>query len=168
MFAVGDPIHVDLTALQALVRICCESFRWVRGSRPSQTVQLSERPNHHCGLGNRAGGTRGYQSRAPVAGTVDFYERPDGIEDQARYICQELVPGVLERIDGATLGDVAVLYLDKTDGDVIATAAAAQGLEYMRVDRGGPYHGHRPSRWLEDCARWCAGGWRTAEPRLAD
>ncbi len=168
LFAVGDPdqsIYGFTGARPDLLR----DLSRVRGV---ETVQLQF--NYRSGRTIIAasetalGEARGYQSRVPVAGTVDFYERPDGIEDQARYICQELVHGVLERIDGATLGDVAVLYLDKTDGDVIATAAAAQGLEYMRVDRGGPYQRTPASRWLEDCARWCAGGWRTAEPQLSD
>jgi len=168
LFAVGDPDQSIYGFTGARPDLLRELSR-VRGVGTVQ-LQFNYRSGRTIIAASETalGEARGYQSRAPVAGTVDFYERPDGIEDQARYICEELVHGVLERIDGATLGDVAVLYLDKTDGDVIATAAAAQGLEYMRVDRGGPYQRTPASRWLEDCARWCAGGWRTAEPRLSD
>jgi DNA helicase-2/ATP-dependent DNA helicase PcrA len=168
LFAVGDPDQSIYGFTGARPDLLRELSR-VRGVATVQ-LQFNYRSGRTIIAASETalGEPRGYQSRAPAAGTVDFYERPDGIEDQARYICEELVHGVLERIDGATLGDVAVLYLDKTDGDVIATAAAAQGLEYMRVDRGGPYQRTPASRWLEDCARWCAGGWRTAEPRLSD
>jgi hypothetical protein len=55
------------------------------------------------------GEERGYQARGG-AGTVDFHERPAGLEDQADYICGELIPAALARIDGLGLGDVAVLY----------------------------------------------------------
>lgn len=114
------------------------------------------------------GEERGYESRGRTAGTVDFYERPDGIEDQARFICGELMFGVLERMEQIQLGDIAVLYLDKDDGDVIARAASNEGFNYVRIDRGGPYTRTPLTRWLEDCARWCAGGWRIGEPRLSD
>lgn len=168
LLAVGDPDQSIYGFTGARPDLLRELSR-VRGVETVQ-LQLNYRSGRTIIAASETalGEARGYQSRAAVAGTVDFYERPEGIEDQARYICEELVHSVLERIDGATLGDVAVLYLDKTDGDVIATAAAAQGLEYTRVDRGGPYQRTPGSRWLEDCARWCAGGWRTAEPRLSD
>jgi DNA helicase-2/ATP-dependent DNA helicase PcrA len=168
LFAVGDPDQ----SIYGFTGARPDLLRGLSQVQGVQTVRLQF--NYRSGRTiieaseTALGEARGYQSRAPAVGTVDFYERQDGIEDQARFICEELVASVLERINGAMLGDIAVLYLDKTDGDVIAAAAAAQGLEYMRIDRGGPYQRTPASRWLEDCARWCSGGWRTAEPRLSD
>ena len=168
LFAVGDPD---------------QSIYGFTGARPDLLRDLARAPGMQAvplRFNYRSGPTiiaasevalgeeRGYESRAQSAGTVDFYERPEGIEDQARFICSELIPGVLERIEDVALGDIAVLYLDKNDGDIIAQAAADEGLDFVRIDRGGPYLRTPATRWLEDCARWCAGGWRTGEPRLSD
>lgn len=168
MFAVGDPdqsIYGFTGARPDLLRTISE-----RAGVQTVRLQFNYRSGRTIVAASETalGEARGYQSRAPSAGTVDFHVRPAGIEDQARYICEELIPAVLQRLDGATLGDVAILYLDKNDGDVIASAATRHGLEFMRIDRGGPYQRTPATRWLEDCARWCAGGWRAAEPRLSD
>jgi DNA helicase-2/ATP-dependent DNA helicase PcrA len=57
--------------------------------------------------------------------------------------------------------------MDKNDGDVIESAVQAAGMKFIRVDRGAPYSKTPLTRWLEDCAAWCAGGWRTGTPRLS-
>lgn len=113
------------------------------------------------------GEDRGYQARGAGTGTVDFHERPEGLEDQAEYICGELIPDALVRIEGLRVGDIAVLYLDKNDGDVIARKAAQHRFPTIRIDRGAPYPKTPLTRWLEDCAAWCAGGWRIGTPRLS-
>lgn len=100
-------------------------------------------------------------------GTIDYHEFPGGIEEQAEKICTEIIPDALSRRDRRTLGDIAVLYLDKNDGDVIAEAAKEAGFEVIRIDRNAPYQKTPLTRWLEDCAAWCAGGWRQGEPRLS-
>ena len=60
-----------------------------------------------------------------------------------------------------------MLYLDRYDGDVIEEAVRAAGMKFIRVDRGGPYAKTPLTRWVEDCAAWCAGGWKTGFPRLS-
>jgi UvrD-like helicase C-terminal domain len=62
---------------------------------------------------------------------------------------------------------VAVLYLDRYDGDLIETAAQNAGMQFVRTDRGAAYVKTPLTRWLESCAAWCAGGWELGTPRLS-
>lgn len=167
LFAVGDPD---------------QSIYGFTGARPELLRELADSPrveSVRLPFNYRSGPTivraseialgedRGYQARGAGAGTVDFHERPEGLEDQANYICCELIPAALKRINGLQLGDIAILYLDRNDGDVIARKAADHALRTMRIDRGAPYPKTHLTRWLEDCAAWCASGWRTGSPRLS-
>jgi len=113
------------------------------------------------------GETRGYKAKGSEDGTVDFYECPEGLKEQAEVICETLIPQALDRRSGRKLGDVAVLYLDRNDGDVIAEYVAACGMKSIRIDKGAPYTKTPLTRWLEDCAKWCSGGWKKGEPRLS-
>lgn len=100
-------------------------------------------------------------------GTVDVYEFPNGFTEQAQAICHELIPNALNSLADCRIGDIAILYLDKNIGDVVATAAKSAGYEFVRIDKNAPYRKTPLTRWLEECARWCAGGWKEGEPRLS-
>ena len=65
------------------------------------------------------------------------------------------------------MGDIAVLYLDRNDGDVIAEQVDRCGIKFLRIDRGAPYSKTPLTRWLEDCALWCSGGWKFGKPRFS-
>jgi len=56
-------------------------------------------------------------------GLIDIYYCPEGIEEQASMICNSIIPNAIKNKKGRTYGDVAVLYLDKNDGDIIAEHA---------------------------------------------
>jgi len=99
---------------------------------------------------------------------VYFHQRPDGIQDQAEFVCQELIPAAIAGHPGRKLGDVAVLYLDKNDGNVVAEAVAKTGWQFVRVDGNNPYQASPVTYWLEDCAAWCAGAWKTGDIRLSE
>ena len=111
---------------------------------------------------------RGFESALDEPGAIYFHERPNGIEDQADFICGTLIPQALKRRVGRRLGDVAVLYLDKGNGDDIARAVNDAGWQFIRVDGNNPYQPSPVTYWLEDCAAWCAGAWRTGEIRLSE
>src|SRR5690606_17761389 len=66
-----------------------------------------------------------------------------------------------------TLGDIAILYRAAPIGDMFADALAAAGYDYIRVDNAAPYKKVGLTSWIEDCAAWCAGGWRRGRPQLA-
>ena len=83
------------------------------------------------------GEIRGYKARGKDRlGTVNFHESPDGLKQQAEKICTEIIPASLRRRDERRIGDIAVLYLDRNDGDVIEEAARAVGFKFIRMDRG--------------------------------
>ena len=76
-------------------------------------------------------------------------------------------PEALERDKERTLGDIAVLYNDRYDGNLISGFATQAGMEFVRIDNGAPIPATPLIRWLQDCAEWCAAGWQNAHPRLA-
>ena len=113
------------------------------------------------------GQARGYTAKSGHTSTIDLYECREGLEEQANIICGEIIPEAVKREEGRNLGDVAVLYVDKNDGDVIEAAAKEADLKFIRTDKGAPYRKTVLIRWLEDCAMWCAGGWKSGQPRLS-
>lgn len=113
------------------------------------------------------GEERGYVSASGDGGLIDFHECPGGLQDQAATVCRKLIPDAIGRGAARNLGQVAVLYQDKNVGDVISDSASECGLEYLRIDRNGPYPKTPMTRWLEECASWCAGGWRSGQPPLS-
>jgi len=114
------------------------------------------------------GEVRGFESWAEEPGTLDIHHCPDGVACQASFICDSIIPAALARRSGRRLGDVAVLYRDRYDGDAIAKAVEERGWEFIRIDQGNPYPRSPVIFWLEDCAAWCAGGWKRGQPRLSD
>lgn len=113
------------------------------------------------------GESRGYRASDPDRhAVIDFVYCPGGLEDQARRAVAEIVPAALEAKSGRNLGDIAILYRDSKTGDIAAKAAAEAGLSFIRVDNAAPYKKSALTSWVEDCAEWCAGGWREGQPRL--
>lgn len=114
------------------------------------------------------GEQRDYEAKGSYEGTIDFHKCPNGIQEQAEVICSSIIPDALKGREGRNLGDVAVLYLDRNDGNIIADAAQKQGYKFIRADQGAPYQKTPLTRWLEDCAAWCNRGWRIGLPRLSN
>jgi DNA helicase-2/ATP-dependent DNA helicase PcrA len=113
------------------------------------------------------GEKRDYEAKGGYAGAIDFHEYRAGIKQQAKEICRSIIPAALGRREGRELGQVAVLYLDRNDGEIIEEQASASGMKFIRIDKGAPYRKTPFIRWLEDCAAWCAGGWAEGMPRLS-
>ena len=113
------------------------------------------------------GEARGYQPLDPRRqAVIEFTERPGGLEDQATYVVENLIPASLAEKPGRAIGDIAILYRAANVGDVFADALAAAGYDYVRVDNAAPYKKVGLTSWIEDCAAWCAGGWRAGRPQL--
>lgn len=113
------------------------------------------------------GEDRGYRANDPGRqASIAFVMRPGGLADQAAHAIAQIIPAALSAKPGRTLGDIAILYTDYRAGNVVAEAATAGGLEYIRVDTAAPYRKVGLTSWVEDCAAWCAGGWRTGRPQL--
>ena len=113
------------------------------------------------------GEARGYESSDPARqAVIAFVPCDDGLEGQAAHAVAEIIPAALAAKPGRSLGDIAVLYKDFRAGNIVADAASAAGYDYVRVDNAAPYRKVALTSWIEDCAAWCAGGWREGRPQL--
>lgn len=113
------------------------------------------------------GEARGYRAYDPARqASIAFVLRPGGLANQAAHAIAQIIPTALAAKPGRTLGDIAILYKDYRAGDVVAEAATASGIDYIRVDNAAPYRKVGLTSWVEDCAAWCAGGWRIGRPQL--
>ena len=113
------------------------------------------------------GETRGYRSNDPDRqAVIAFVPCDDGLEGQAAHAVAEIIPAALAAKPGRSLGDIAVLYKDFRAGNIVADAASAAGYDFIRVDNAAPYRKVALTSWIEDCAAWCAGGWREGHPQL--
>jgi DNA helicase-2/ATP-dependent DNA helicase PcrA len=167
LFAVGDPDQsiygftgADGALLQELAeRDDVECVRLKLNYRSaSRIVSASE-----MALGE----SRGYQSHDPDRqAVIAFVECDDGLAGQAAHAVSEIIPTALAAKPGRSLGDIAILYRDFRAGDIVAEAVTAAGLDFVRVDNAAPYRKVALTSWIEDCAAWCASGWREARPQL--
>lgn len=113
------------------------------------------------------GEARGYQSSDPARhAVIAFVPCDGGLEGQAAHAVAEIIPAALAAKPGRSLGDIAVLYKDFRAGNIVAEAASAAGYDYARVDSAAPYRKVALTSWIEDCAAWCANGWREGRPQL--
>ena len=138
-----------------------------------QAVRL--RLNYRCGFRivtaseYALGVDRGYQAvEGAVEGEVVFHPGRGDYDHQARQLFSDIVPGAFERMTDLTPGRVAVLYPTAWIGDTVASQAEQHGFEIVRTDGHSLYpRNSRLMRWLEDCAVWCCGGWRSGTPRFS-
>lgn len=115
------------------------------------------------------GKDRGHKSSDPSRQAfVKINKCAEGLPDQAAYAIKVLVPAALNARKGRQLGDIAILYRNKNVGDVAAIQAAKAGYPFVRIDNAAPYKKVPLTGWIEDCASWCAEGWKTASPPLRD
>jgi len=168
LVAVGDPD---------------QSIYGFTGAEPAFLQELAKRDGIepvHLQLNYRCGPTiiraseialgkeRGFTSGVEEVGTLDIHHRPQGVDDQAEFICDKIIPGALKRREGRQMGDIAILYRSQYDGNTIAKAVESRGWDFIRIDQGNPYPRSPIVFWLEDCALWCGGGWESGEPSLSD
>jgi DNA helicase-2/ATP-dependent DNA helicase PcrA len=167
LFAVGDPD---------------QSIYGFTGARPELLGELARLEgvetiplhfNYRCGNAIiqaseiALGEARNYKGKDGHIGSIEFHCCPKGIDEQAATICNKIIPDALKIRKSCTFGDIAVLYLDKNDGDIIAEHAKSAGIKFIRIDRGAPYRKTPLIHWLEDCALWCSGGWKEGVPSLS-
>jgi DNA helicase-2/ATP-dependent DNA helicase PcrA len=168
LFAVGDPdqsMYRFLGAHPALLSALAERHE-------VQSIQL--RFNYRCGhkiidaslaaLGEHreyVGANDAHQ------GTIDFHPVDDGLDGQAAFIFSKLLPEIEGR--GVARNEIAVLYRDAAHGDRLASFAQQEGVLVTRSDNSALIKRNSPlARFIESCARWVAGGWRSRDPRFAE
>lgn len=111
---------------------------------------------------------RDAEAQQGYAGLIDFHYCENGLSHQASFICEDLIPSIQQRIPGLTLGEIAVLYPTRNQGDVFAEAATNAAIEFVRFDKGAPFEKTPLTKWILECARWCAGGWESGDPKLSE
>ena len=169
LFAVGDPD---------------QSIYGFTGANPKLLQELSKRDdvetvrlrlNYRCGSrivtasSYALGEDRDYEAAAGAAeGTIYFHPCSGHYSDHATFLFSALLPEAMSRNPGLRLGNIAILYPDARTGDFVAEAAAHYDFPTVRSDKNSIYpRGSRLMRWLEQCAQWCCGGWKTGDPRFA-
>ena len=112
------------------------------------------------------GEDRNYQASENTPEGKIFFKAIEGEnEAQARYIAKNLIPELVVR--GIPLDEIAVLYRNAQQGNMLAEAALAEALPIVRADnRALVRRNSRLSRFAKSCARWCTGGWVSASPRF--
>src|SRR3989304_962047 len=168
LFAVGDPdqsIYGFTGAEPDLLRTLSK-----RKDVESVTLKLNYRSRQHMISASEIalGEERGYVSANKDTGIIDFHHCKDGLQHQAEYIATTVVPKLLERGIARSLGEIAVLYRTKSEGDVIAEGVFNQGIEYVRIDGNAPYPKTPLTRWLEECAEWCEASANKECPSLRE
>lgn len=168
LFAVGD---------------ADQSIYGFTGARPEILRQLSERedmtavtlpfnyrsaPEIVAAGEATLGARRRYTAKNTSKGIVAFHYFENGLEEQVNAIISDLIPAALERVETRQLGDVAIIYIDYNDGNLVSGLAAEAGLEFVRIDSGAPIPSTPMIRWLQDCAEWCADGWQRSQPKLRE
>lgn len=166
LFAVGDPdqsIYGFTGARPGLLKELSE-----REDVESVTLRINYRSRQSIISASEValGEPRGYRSANDDVGVIDFHYRKDGLADQSQFIVDTLVTAALDSGVASSLGEIAVLYRTKNEGDVIAEAAASEGLEFVRVDNNAAYQKTPLTRWLEECASWCSLKGQTGSPSL--
>lgn len=167
LFAVGDPdqsIYGFTGADGALLQELAE-----RDDVERIQLQLNYRSGSRIVSASEMalGEARGYQSNDPDRqAVIAFIKCDDGLEGQAAHAVAEIIPAALAAKPGRALGDIAILYRDYRAGNVVAEVVASAGFDFVRVDTAAPYRKVALTSWIEDCAAWCAGGWREARPQL--
>lgn len=168
LFAVGD---------------ADQSIYGFTGAHPELLQQLSERDDVetvHLRLNYRSGSRivtassyalgeeRNYQAAdGAEEGTIYFHPQIGSYPQQADYLFSILLPEIQERLPCLQFGDIAILYPAAWIGDAVAEAAQVHGFPAIRTDVNSIYpRASRLMRWLEQCAQWCSGGWKTASVRF--
>lgn len=168
LFAVGDPD---------------QSIYGFAGSRPDLMQSLASHADVECirlKLNYRFGSSlikastrvlaedRDYQAIDSKAGIILDYRCPNGFDEQADLVTNEIIPRSLDRRPGRKHGDIGVLYLDQYQGRSIAKRLQEADYQFVRFDQGIPYKRTPIVCWLEDCASWCSEGWINGSQNLSD
>lgn len=97
-------------------------------------------------------------------GELFFRGCKDGLGEQAKVVADRIDALLQEGLEPGSIGVLAGRWDDLTP---FATELAARTVPY-RMQRSAPYKQTSLTTWLEDLARWCAGGWETGNPKVTN
>lgn len=169
LFAVGDPD---------------QSIYGFNGARPDRLIELSNVQNVEtvrltlnyrsgknivAAAGVALGEDRGYRAiPSSSQGLVFIHPLKGDFDVQAQHLFGDLLPEVIARQADLRYGDIAVIYPAAWIGDAVARAAQQAGIPLVRTDAKALYpRASRLMQWLELCAQWGSGGWRSGRIRFS-
>ncbi len=164
LFAVGDPD---------------QSIYVFTGANPQLLDELTRREhvrpirlkfNYRCGKNiveaSKAalGEDRGYTAPDDAHdGNLYFHPVNGALPAQAKFLVDTLLPEI--RAKGTALEEIGVLYRAAWQGNEVAQAASQAGVPFVRADADALVkRSSRLSRFVEACARWTVGGWKSSDP----
>lgn len=151
------------------------------GAEPSLLEEISTRSdvetfrlrfNYRCGTRiidasmAALGEERGYVGPENAhEGKIDFHPVIGGEREQAAFVLETLIPAL--RKQGVPLSEIGILYRWAKHSNELVKHAQALGIPFVRADNQALIkRGSSISRFVEKCARWVTGGWKTAQPRF--
>lgn len=185
---LGTPLHeMVLLLMESGVRIIAvgdpdQSIYDFTGAKPELLTELSEKPRIETirlrlnyRNGRRIVSTsltvldeeRQFEPVRADEGTITIVHVPEGFERQARVVCEEIIPALTSGENPRSAGEIAILYNDYHDAAVVTRAVRQAGFKYVGGDKQIRYENTPLTRWVEDCAKWCSGGWYKAQPRIS-
>lgn len=105
-----------------------------------------------------------YEANSKKPGLVLYPGCVGGIAGEAAHLATTLLPDILKRWSP---GDVLIAFRSRTEAEHVEAALAAQGYEYVKVGSSAAYPKAPLTRFVEEVARWCAGGFKSGDPRLS-
>lgn len=112
------------------------------------------------------GETRDYRSQDGIPpGDIKFIPIAGDLDSQAAYISSHIIPNLYKQYPNC---EIAVLYRDKILGDKLSSMLKKDGVVHTRSDQNSLIkRGSRIGRFVEGCAQWVTGGWRTVDPSFS-
>jgi DNA helicase II / ATP-dependent DNA helicase PcrA len=168
LFAVGDYDQSIYSFTGAKPELLVQLAAEARVERIQLRLNYRSRPKIIAASEFVLGEKRGYEAAAGDGGVIEFYRCKNGFGHQVDVVGIKLIQKVLDSGAARNLGEIALLYRDKSLGDVVADRILNAGYQFIRIDANAPYRCTPFTTWLEETAAWCSGGWRRGIPRLSD
>ncbi len=168
LFAVGDYDQSIYSFTGAEPDLLLQVAANAQVERIQLRLNYRSRPKIIAASEVALGERRGYEAASGDGGIIEFYMCKRGVQHQVSFVCNSLVKRVLDSGAARSLGEIALLYRDKSLGDIAAEGVSAARLQFIRSDANAPYRCTPFTTWLEQCASWCAGGWKSGVPGLSD
>lgn len=164
LFAVADPdqsIYVFTGANPELI----DGLAKREGVRPIR-LKFNYRSGKNIVEASKAalGEDRGYAA-PDDADDGDLYFHPVNgtLAHHASFLVDTLIPKIQAR--GIPLEEIGVLYRAAWQGNEVAEAVSRAGIPFVRADAEALVkRSSRLSRFIEACARWATGGWKSSDP----
>ncbi len=99
------------------------------------------------------------------AGEVTFHPVVGDENSQSVFIMREIIPNLI--LSGTPRENIAILYKNSMEGDILARAANRASISFVRTDKNALIpRSNVLARFAEECAIWVTGGWRSSRPTI--